>query len=460
MTDALLAEIATLHDKIELLEEDLSTRALQIENVGWKLLHGFEEEDDGLSLDTLKDLSEQLREMAATNPWHKRGAQLRHSYIFGKGMTFQGLKPAAEKAVADDHNRETAFSVEAYERNNLALFTDGNLILARNARNNRFQAIPLRQITGVYTDPDDAGVIRYVQRSWSSNGEARNVWYPVARYKREIGRVPARLKSGGTAHPVDQNTVVYIKRANRQDGWTWGVPDSLAAKIYSIAYSGYLGDNSKLFHALAQFAWTITSGSKAGVDRAAAQVSYPGGTGGTGVMGDGQSLASVGVPSAQVNMNNGQPLAAAVATSFGVPVIALLASPGATGGSYGAATTLDSPTLKGFEALQDSWKNFYEEIFRDMASKDASVEFPAIETDPIYRQVTAISTAVELGLIWPDEGRGAVLDILDVPKLHETPPPKPEPTTASAISSQGNSGSVPGGQEQGDTDHDLDSDRE
>lgn len=458
--NALLAEIESLQGQVALLEENFATRALELETVGWKLISGFQAEDDGPTLEILHGLAPQLREMASTNPWHKRGAQLRHSYIFGRGMTFQEIKPGTRAALDDPHNKEVMFSVKAYEKNNLALFTDGNLIVFRNVRTNRLQTIPVTQISAVICDPDDDSVIRFVQRSWSSNGTARSVWYPVARYKTEQrGEIPKTITQGADTKPVSQDVVVYINRANRQDGWTWGVPDSLAAKIFAIAYSGYLQDNSKLVHALSKFAWTITSGSKAGVDRAASQVVQPG-VGGVAGMGEGQNLASVGVPSAQVNMNNGQPLAAAVAASLGVPVIALISSPGATGGSYGAATTLDAPTLKGFEALQDSWKDFYEEILRDMGSKKAVVEYPAIENDPPYRQITAIATAVELGLIWPDEGRQAVLNVLDVPKLHENAPPKPEPSSKTVVSARGESGAVPGGQEQGDTNHDGDSDRE
>lgn len=456
--NATLAEFRAEYDEqISQLTEQLDVNALRVEDQGWKLLTGFDPEaDGGPTLEMIHDLSGKLRPMAVNNPWHKRGAQLRHAYVFGEGLKFQNVGPRAQAILSDPRNRATLFSVDAYETNNLALFTEGNFIVLRDNQH-RFIAIPIHQIHGVVTDPDDTSEIRYIKRVWNANGKQTEMWYPAARFKRSNRIVKSIASSDGAPRvPVSQDTVAYIKRSNTQTGWTWGAPDSLAAFVWTKAYEGYLKDNSKLFHALAQFAWSLTSKTKAGSSNAAAQVMKPG-VGGTAAMGEGNSLSSVGVPSAQVNMNNGQPLVAAVAASFGVPVIALLSSPGATGGSYGAATTLDQPTLKGFKAIQDSWAGFYEEILRDLpASPSATVEAPAIETDPVYRQIASLMQGVEAGVLWPDEVRDAVLDLLDVDKRHEGLPPKPETTAGSVVSGQGQSGAVAGGTEQGDTNHDND----
>lgn len=453
-------DFAALQVEFEKLKESFQTRALELENIGWTAISGYTQQDDGLDIDTLKNLSEKLRELAATNPLHIRGAQLRHSYVFGRGVQFVDVKPAAQKIMDDPHNKSVLFSISAYETNNLAVFTDGNLSVIYNAKTKRFTSIPLSEITGVITDPDDNSAIQYVQRSWSSNGDPRKVWYPLARFKK-LNSLPREIiaSPGAPAVPVSQDSVIYVKQSKKQTGWTWGVPDSLGGMIWTLTYTGYLSDNAKLVNALSKFAWTLTRSTATGVDKAAAQVKQPG-VGGTGIMGEGANLASVGVPSAQVNFGHGQPLAALVATSFGVPVIALLSSPGDTGGSYGAATTLDAPTLQGFAAVQDSWVSFYEEIIHDLGSPNATVEFPEIQNDPNYRQITSIATLVELGVLWPDEGRAAALDILDITKLHDGLPPNPAEVAAelaartAVVSGTGVAGAVPGGQQQGDTNND------
>ena len=454
-------ELQEVQMELEFLSESLMDRVLQLEDLGWHRLEGMDtSQGGGLTIQALQEISEKLRELTASHPLFARGAQLRNAYIFGRGMSFVNTdKPRFQKILNEPHNESMVFSVEGFELANSALFNDGIYILLRNRSTNRFVALPLKQLTGVITNPDDAMDIWYVQRSWSANGKAYEKWYATARHK---GAKSTVVLADGTTAPVSKDYVAYIKHANRQIGWTLGVPDSLPALVWSLAYSGYLNDNAKLVHALSKFAWKATNTTSKGTHNVATKMLNAGeGTVGAGVSTTGD-FNSVGVPSAQVNFNNGQPLAAMVAASFGVPVIALLSSPGATGGSYGAAQTLDAPTLKGFEVLQNSWATFYEEILEDIGATDAYVAFPAIETDAVYRQISAIAQTVELGVIWRDEARDAVIDLLDVPVKHDGLPPLPE-EEGTVVSGQGKPARVPGGATSnpgGDTDHELDADRE
>lgn len=462
--DSLQAAFSEQSSTIERLEETLSQKLSMLDNIGWSEIGGYNE-GEGPSLSNLQSLIPKLRELAVVNPLHVSGNRLRFSYIFGRPMEFIDVKPGTQKVVDDPDNKATLFSMEAYEANNSALFTDGNLVVLKNETEKSFSVIPLVEISNLVVHPDDAGRVHFVQRQWTrvedGKSEVMAEWIPTARYKKRAKNLPARISNV----PVAKNKVVYIRRSHAQTGWSWGVPDSLSAMVWALAYSKYLQDNSKLVTALSMIAWSLTKETKAGVNAAASKIVGAGsGVGGTAVNTEGSRLSSVGVPSAQVNMNNGQPLAAMVATSFGVSVIALLSSPGATGGSYGAATTLSDPTVRGFEAIQEAWTAFYREILRDLGSPDAEVRFAPISPDPAYREAAAVETAVELGLVWRDEGRAAVLDILSVPELHKTLPPDPKEveakraeTAAQVTSSQGVSGAVAGGTTQGDTNHDADS---
>lgn len=447
--------------------ESLRNRMLALEDIGWSPVDNVSD-DDGPDLDTLKNLAPKLREMASTNPWHIRGAQLRHSYVFGRNVSYSNTEKIS-KVLEDAQNKAALFSVDAYEMANLALFTDGNFFVIRigDKQNSKFQVMPMRQVTAVSTNPDDETDIWYIQRTWTSNDKQKVRWYPVSRYKKSRG---VRIRKTLDRQEVAQDAVIYYRTTKRQTGWTWGIPDSLGAMTWTTTYSEYLRDEAILVKALSQIAWKYTASSAKSASNAAVEVrNNGGGVGATATMAPGSQLQGVGVPSAQVNMGNGQPLISAVATSFGVPVIALLSSPGETGGSYGAATSLDAPTLKGMMAVQNAWGDFYEEILRDVGAKDAKMEFPAIETDPIYRQVGSLAQAAASGLLWRDEARDAVLDILDVDKLHDfvpkpdgfnsytdPDPDEPEPTDpVNPVASQGNSGAV-GSLTQGDTNHDND----
>lgn len=450
------------------LEEALAPKILQLEDIGWDPIWGKRSESErGLELSDLHTVVPHLRDMAAVNPLHKRGAQLRHAYVFGRGVEFTNLKPKTQQAVADLYNQEALFSVKAHATINLALFTTGNLFVVRDESTNVLTVVPIEEIKAEVTDPDDNSRVRYFLRVWNSvdaNDKplTKRRWYPVSRFKKsQIGRgrrgkINKTIGYGGDRIPVDQGSVIYHVTADRQDGWTYGIPDSLAAAVWSVAYSEYLKDNAKLVKALQMIAWSITSSTKGGAKSAAVAVREPG-VGGTVNMASGNSLSSVGVPSAQVDFNKGQPLAALVATSFGVPVIALLSSPGATGGSYGAATTLAEPTLKIMKALQDSWTLFFKEILSDMGSPEADVSFPNILQDEAYREVQSITTAKAAGLLHQDESREAVISLLDVRKLHREPP---EDNPAFKAPAQGVQGTVPGGTNQGVTDHSSDRDSE
>lgn len=444
-------------EELTMLSESLVDRVLRLEDLGWQSISGFGTDNSGgLDLGTLKNISQQLRELTATHPLFRRGAQLRNAYVFGRGMAISKAdKPRFTEILKDPSNEELVWSIGGYEVANMALFCDGVFTVLYSNEKRRYIVVPLHQLAAVVTNPEDSMDIWYIQREWGANNSDYTKWYATGRAPKKGSHT---AKINGESVYIDGEYTAFIKHANRQAGWTFGVPDSLPGLIWSLAYSGYLQDNAKLVHALSKFAWKATNATSRGTQNIKTKlVNAADGVGGAiSTTGD---FGSVGVPSAQVNFNNGQPLAALVAASFGVPVIALLSSPGATGGSYGAAQTLDAPTLKGFEVLQNSWKTFYEEMLRAMGAKEAYIAFPAIETDAVYRQISSIAQTVELGLIWRDEARSAVLDLMDVEDTHDDLPPEPE-EKGTVVSKQGapaKGGLGATSNPQGDTNHDADS---
>lgn len=438
--------------KVEQLEESLASRMLALEDIGWTEIGGSSE-GDGPSLENLKTTTKRLREMAGVNPLFVRGAELIFSYTFGQGIEFTNIKEnsLAKKVMTNRYNMATLFSAEGLRTLNLASFTDGNIVLMWDSETKLFTLIPLDEVGGQVLDPEDDSKIRYLKRSRTRDGKPKDEWIPLARWKNTTPALPKSIKSV----PVSQTKVIYMKRENAQVGWTWGLPWSLAAMVWALAYSTYLQDNAKLVKALSMIAWSLTKTTEKGVQNAAAQFVTPG-VGGTAINTTGNAISSVGVPSSQVNMGNGQPLAAMVATTFGVPVIALLSSPGATGGSYGAATTLDTPTILTMLGKQRGWKDFLEEILTDLKSLKSEVVFPPMIQDPAYREVQSITTAKAFGLLHDDEARAGILQILPVLKLHEEMPPKPEKVLTP--SGQGVQGAVPGGTDMGQSNHDGDND--
>jgi len=387
------------------LQESVNDLLMRAEDVGWEKIVG-EITTDGPDLNLLHDISETLRDMTAGNPLLKRGAQLRHAYAFGRGVVFTGMKPAGQKIMDDRYNKGILFSVNAYETMNLAMYTDGNLFVIYDNKTQEFINVPLSQITGVVTDPRDSERIRYLQRSWSNDGKESIEWYALDKYKGVRAKTISK-------NPVNQSSVIFHHASNRQGGWTFGIPDSFAAVLWVKAYSEYLADNKKLVKALAQFAWKVTAGTRAGAANVAAKVAVPG-TAGTAVMANGNDLSAIPRAGSDVNFNNGQPLAAMIAASLGVSVIALIASPGAAGGSYGAAATLDFPTIRVMESVQDGWVTFFEGPLAALKSPAAECKFPSIESDAVYREIQSASQAYAQGALFQEEFRSIVLNLLDI----------------------------------------------
>jgi hypothetical protein len=400
---------------------------------------------DGFTLDQLKDASGRIRELAEGNPLLKRGCALRSSYVFGKGVSFGILAPRIQKYIDDQFNQDVLFSSEAQTINERSHFTDGQFFVLGSLSTKQFQRIPFTEITGVVTNPDNPEDIWYYRRSWTRKaqdlGGAGNrdqelkVWYPTDTYNPLNGRFVARIADD----PVDATFRMFASRVNRRAGRVFGVPDALPAVPWAHAYNEYLKDGSRMLKALSMFAWQLKSKTKTGVANAAAAIATPPGAGSTAVMGADMELSSM-PRGGSVDLTDGRPLGSMVASALEVSVVALLSDPG-TSGAYGTAATLDVPTLKAMEARQQIWTQFYRRVLNFIGAKDPQINWPKIESEPSQRLMQALALAKETNAIWDDEYREAVIETLDIPKLHLGPPSEGgSGDGSSVVPSQGNTG--------------------
>lgn len=445
--DSISEQLQAQISENELLRESYSSMAqavLAFDDKGWNVINST---TDGFDLQELQDAAARIRETTDGNPLLKRGSGLRTSYVFGRGVAFGDLPPRVQRNIDDPQNQEVLFSPEAQVINERSHFTDGQLFMLFNMSTKRFQRIPFNQITAIVTDPDDTERVRYFRRTWTrreqelAGGKTKetilNVWYPSDVYTPE-GRYATSI--GG--FPVDQGYRMLDSRVNRRGGVVWGVPDALAAMPWAHAYNEFLKDGSRMLKALAMFAWQIKSKSKNGATNAAAAIATPSTAGSTVVTGADMELSAMPKGST-VDLGNGRALASMVASALEVSIVALLSDPGSSG-AYGTAQTLDVPTVKAMEARQQVWTLFYKRVLNLLGAKETTVEWPKIETEASQRVMQSLALAYESNAIHQDEFRDAVLEALDVKKLH-TDAPSADGTTAStssAIPSQGNSGAV------------------
>jgi hypothetical protein len=446
------------------LSESLANISMMLDTQGWAPL--YETQKGGLSLEDLKNASMQLRELAIGNPLIKRGAKLRSSYVWSRGVNFPRLTSRVRNKMFSQANERYIFSQEAYEELEMAAYTDGNIFLLGRDSDTQFMRVPLQEITGVMTDPDNNEVIWAVRRTWKRKTGIKETeiirWYYTDSYPTNRRRPTNVQNAAGVNETADTIYTMFYQSFNRQIGWTFGVPDAISVIAWAKLYREFLENGAIMTKALAQFAYKLSSRGRSGVSNAAAKIAVPDGqanrVGATAAMGSDVDLVPMPKAGAGYDFESGKSLASMIASGLEVSVVALLADPGSSG-SYGTAQTLDTPTQKAMEVRQRAWTSLMKRVLRYMgAPNEIDITWPSIETEPTHRMVQALAMAWESGILQADEYRAAILDILDIVPVQTNPPrgvmmpnnseynqslTNDGPTDNSTITpSQGNSGSV------------------
>ena len=425
-SESLLREIQELSQNNEILAESYSALAratLEFDDKGWAPLNQFT--STGMELQDIKVVSDNARRQTASNPILKRGAMLRASYVFGRGFKMSSrnnpLPPRFQAIIDDSVNQQVLFSESACKKNERALFTDGNFFVRYDRRNRRFSRVPLTEIAGWATDPDDPEIIRYYLREYEVRkpvtdpyntylAETRKVWYPLDYVEKPVAMI--------NDIPVDRNMAIIDTKSNDETGSLWGLPDALPALPWSWAYSEYLKDGSKMLKALSSIAWQVkTKSAKGGANISSKLVSNKD-VAQTAVTGADIDISAM-PRNNSIDLATGRPLAAMAATAMEVSVDALLSGPGEMGG--GGAPILDQSTLNAAYARQGNWEDFMIRVLRVMGVPEPSVTFNNIIVDPAYRNIQSLSQAWMTGLFGTDVMQAAYAEQLGI----EAPGPIP-----------------------------------
>jgi hypothetical protein len=428
-------DISALNEQFKRLEtenfelsESLANLSMMLDNQGWTPM--YEEKKGGILLEDLKRASMQLRELAIGNPLIKRGAKLRSSYVWSRGVNFPRMTSRVRNRMFSNQNERFIFSQEAYEELEMAAYTDGNIFLLGRDSDAQFMRVPLEEVSGVMTDPDNKEVIWAVRRTWNrkvNSIESEVIrWYYTDSYPANRRRLTNIQNISGLNEIADTSQTMFYHSFNRQIGWTFGMPDAISVIAWARLYREFLENGAIMTKALAQFAYKLSSRGRSGINNAAAKIAVPDGQanriGATAAMGSDVDLVPMPRAGSGYDFESGKSLASMIASGLEVSVVALLADPGSSG-SYGTAQTLDTPTQKAMEVRQRAWSSLMKRILRYMgAPSDIQITWPSIETEPTHRMVQALAMAWESGILQADEYRTAILDILDIVPVEVAPP--------------------------------------
>lgn len=425
----ILAEFNMISAEREILAESLdrSMAMLKQEDIGWLLQTGGTLRDQGgPTLEQLHRFSDIATEMVVANPLIKRGVGLRTSYVWSKEPTYsnfttggkRGPKSAEARFFTNPINRANAFGDEAHPQMETAVATEGCYILVGDDSTKEVRPIPLKQIDGVITHPDYQSEIWAYVRKW----DTYDLVAGKTETKREVIYVDTFSGSRQPSFQIGRDTIAVARNktiidfwAQRQVGWTFGVPDTLAAIPWTQGYTELMQQGRVMTDALAKFAAKVTAKTQKGADKIGVKTSGRG-AGQMAAVGQGNELDIFSSAGKTYDFGGLRPWAAMVATSLEVSIVHLLSDPGAAGNSYGSASNLDLPTKRAMVSRQNAWAAFLTRVIKWGTGEDAVVTFPTLDEPDPYREAQTVVLGWQTGAFHPEEVRDRLSTIANVEK--------------------------------------------
>lgn len=416
-----------MEENTELRESNAQVQAMfQAEDRGWQLILGGSAGDSeyGLDLDEVKMIASTASTQIAAGAIPKRAADLHFGFVFGNGMEIEGTerdssakgRPKGEVAFYENTiNQESIFSGAAQHELQYARFTTGNVIVACDTVNKTVRRVPFAEVTNVMTNPDFSEEIWAYLREWTSykpNGdsETKQEWIYTNRFPKSKRRQKT-ISVEKKAVPVAQDITAVDLRANRQVGYTFGIPDAAAGLHWSRAYGEVLRYGQIVNETLAKVVYKVVQKTQKGANNVGVKLGK-GGAGQAAVLGEGQDIQMVNASQTSFNFAAARPLAAMAATAWNVSVVDLLSDSSAAGSSYGAGNLLTAGMQNAMNGMRSEWAQMYADIFELMGFGRPRITFPPMNEPDSYRmaqELTLYSVALT-----DEEYRAEVLDRLDI----------------------------------------------
>lgn len=424
----LLLENTALTAQNETFKESMTDLMRFFEDVHWDRIDGWED-DNGFSLDAIKQNADRIRALVTMNPTIKKAVNARVGYIWSRGVSFDGS--GTNKMLNNKRNEALLFSDNAHWRLETQLATDGNVWVAKDKKTEEVLLIPITQIAGWVLDKKDPSRVNYWLRSYTeivknfaTGVETRKeikVFYPAHDY---TGNAVATID--GIA--VDRSMVMVHAAANRQEGWILGVPDILAAMFWARGHKELFEAGVSYVKAQGRFASKVVAKTTNGAQNSASRIADTPrrdpqtgeilDSAGTAVMSGGLDYQLMGKMSGGVDFENFDPVAALIAAGLDVPVDVLLAK------SDSDIKSLEQSTVDAMTLRQSLWSEFFVAVF----GRKVKVNWPKIRTEPEYRRLQSIELANNTNVLHRHElrqltleGFGITGDPNDLPDISEQP---------------------------------------
>lgn len=435
-------EVEVLREAYGAIVRDLLTFD---EDRNWlPLLGGDASSAKGLTLADLKEVVPYLeKQTKILGDLLGRGLRLKNNHVFGRGFRMErkdgtDLQPRFQAIIDNPANQEALFSPTAMKMLNRIIFTSGNLLVMYDKKKKKFTRLSVdSSVENWLAEDDSPSQVKYILRTWEVRDDltkqettTKREWVPTSTYAASNPTYPATIKVGNKDVKVNKDAVVIFKAFNRDNGETWGVPDSFAAAAPAAVYADYMRSGAMLQHALAAISFvvkakTVTAAKSAGAKLQNGRVAQAAITGPETEI---QSMPRAG----SVNLYEGRPLVARVASALDVSTTGITSDPG-TGGSYASESALTAPEQMSALSRQEDFSDFFAEVFRVMGSADMVVNWNRLDSDPTHRIVQSMAILRQYGAINQQEMRDRGLELLDI-DASTTELPQPDEFTGSKVS--------------------------
>jgi hypothetical protein len=426
------------HD-VEYLVEGMRDLQFALENRGWKLLYGGvdQREFDGLDLDTLKSISDELRAYLTGGSLAKRLIEVRSNFVIGSGGIEYENVNGAKRALDSLKNQDKVFGTKGLQEIVRAQGTDGNLIFLVNPTTKEVRRLPISRVDALYVDPDDTEDILYIKERFNRvtiekpQGEEVEVWYRCDLNDSAAAKAKTFIQESGKRVRIDKKWVAVVDGVNGQIGHTLGTPDLLASLPWLERYNEFLMTQLDFQKALSAIAVHIKSKTTKAQAQARSAIK-DGGRAGVATTGDDTTIEAMRGAS-DVSFENGRPIAAMASTGAEISVVHALSDPGASGSSYGSAQNLDSPTQKMIATRREAISMLLKRIFTLLGAPKVEIRWPRVEDEATYRLIQAIATMWQTGLFKPEELRGKFGELVDLAITGSAPSDVLIPNTKGAL---------------------------
>jgi len=424
-------ELEAVFSENEILKESLDNvmGMLAREDQGWFRFAGGSEYDLGMEVFELHRWARELRESVAGNPHIKQGLKLRTSYIWNRGIRYaniegpkQGKGVNVQARIDNAKNQRNFFGTTAREKREAALYTDSAYFVLADQRDYTLQPVPIWEIHGHYSNPDDHGEVWAYLRCWSHYvpGEGlvpSRMWYltdACPNYEPGNKKRPVDVNILGVSDPVDPNIIMFADHVNGQIGWPYGIPDALPALVWARLYRDFLVNGKIMSDALAQIAYKAVVNTQAGATNASLKLAKPNAPGSTVITGSADSLVPMATAGKGYDFGSGNSLAAVIAAALEVSVVHLTADT-SKAGSYGATATLDLPTQLAMRSRQNWHIAFDTRVLKWLGAKDPIVTFMSLDgAADIFRKIQAILLMWGSGLYAAEPIEKRLSELLDI----------------------------------------------